>query len=114
MQIIRTILWIALTAILVAFIAMNWEPAPVNFWPLQQSYLHFVWPVGVIALVFFLLGLLPMYLVHRAARWQLHRRIGSLENTLAATAPPAPLITPSVAATTYADIGATQSERPLA
>ena len=86
MQIIRTILWVALTAILVAFIAMNWDPAAVNFWPLQDGYLHFIWPIGIVALVFFLLGLLPMYLVHRTTRWRLQRRISSLENTAAANA----------------------------
>ena len=71
MQIVRTIVWIVITAILVAFIAMNWDHAPVNFWPTGDGYLHLEWPVGLIALVFFLLGLLPMWLLHRAGRWRL-------------------------------------------
>lgn len=81
MQVIRTAVWVAITALLVAFIAMNWERAPVNFWPLQDEYLRFEWPVGVIALFFYLLGLVPMWLFHRAGRWRLNRRIAALENS---------------------------------
>ena len=101
MQIVRTIVWIVITAILVAFIAMNWDHAPVNFWPTGDGYLHLEWPVGLIALVFFLLGLLPMWLLHRAGRWRLTRRIASLENAVranAVTAPP-PLATADQLAT---------------
>ena len=93
MQVIRTIVWIAVTALLVAFIAMNWERAPVNIWPLEAGYLHFEWPVGVIALVFYLLGLLPMWLLHRAGRWRWTRRMSALENTVRATAVQPPIAT---------------------
>lgn len=93
MQIIRTVTWIAITAILVAFVAMNWDRAAVNFWPLETGYMHFEWPVGVIALVFFLLGLVPMYLLHRTTVWRYHRRVTSLENSLRATAATPPLAT---------------------
>jgi uncharacterized integral membrane protein len=79
MQILRTVGWVLLTAILVAFIAMNWTKVSVNFWPLQDAYLHFDWPVGLIALVFYLLGLVPMWLVYIAARWRHTRRISAME-----------------------------------
>jgi uncharacterized integral membrane protein len=92
MQIIRTILWVIVTAMLVAFIAMNWTKVPVNIWPLEDgNYLHFEWPVGIVALLFFALGALPMWVVHRAGRWRLKRRIHSLESTVQATAAPAPV-----------------------
>lgn len=92
MQVIRTILWISLTAILVAFIAMNWTKVSVNLWPLDGgNYVHFEWPVGIVALVFFLLGAAPTWLALRAGQWRLKRRIHSLENTLlASTASPGP------------------------
>lgn len=91
MQIIRTILWVIVTAMLVAFIAMNWTKVPVNIWPLEGgNYLHFEWPVGIVALLFFLLGALPMWVVHRANRWRLKRRIHSLENTVQSSATTAP------------------------
>ncbi len=80
MRMIRTLIWIVLTAVLVAFVAMNWTKAPVNIWPLDDGeFFHFEWPVGFTALVFFLLGLAPMWLIHRAGRWRLKRRIAALE-----------------------------------
>ena len=89
MNIIRTVLWIAITAILVAFIAMNWTKVPVNFWPLDDgNYVHFEWPVGVVALLFFGLGMLPVWLYLRAVRWRLNRRIATLENSLRASSMP--------------------------
>ena len=94
MQVIRTILWVLVTAVLVAFIAMNWTIVPVNIWPLEDgNYLHFAWPVGVVALVFFLIGAIPMWLVHRAAIWRLKRRIQSLESTVLASTATAPVST---------------------
>ncbi|MFC0202976.1 LapA family protein [Novosphingobium soli] len=118
MQVIRTIAWIVATAILVAFIAMNWNKVPVNFWPLQDgNYIHFEWPVGVVALLFFGLGMLPMWLYLRAVRWGLHRRIATLENSLRATsaaptttAAPAP-VTPAI--TTPSAIPEAGSGTPL-
>ena len=87
MQILRTVLWIAATALLVSFISMNWDKAPVNLWPLEDgNYIHFRWPVGVIALIFFLLGFGPMWAINRTSRWQLTRRIASLENAMRLTA----------------------------
>lgn len=93
MQVIRTIMWVVVTAALVAFMAMNWNPAAVNFWPLEQGYLHFEWPVGIIALVFFLLGMLPTWLLSKASKWRLTRRIDALENSVRATATPPPTAT---------------------
>ena len=96
MQIFRTLTWVLITALLVVFMAMNWHRAPVNFWPLNNAYLYFNWPIGVIALVFFLIGLVPMWLLHRAARWRWQRRVTALENSVRATAAPtAPPIPPT-------------------
>lgn len=88
MQVVRTVVWAVISAILVAFIAMNWNDAAVNFWPIEgdNAYLHFEWPVGVIALVFFLLGFVPMWLLYRARIWQMQRRISGLENSVRAAA----------------------------
>jgi putative membrane protein len=87
MQVIRTIVWVVVTALLVGFIAINWNPAPVNFWPLSEGYLHFQWPVGFIALAFFLLGLVPMWLINLIGRWRYARRINALENSVRAVSP---------------------------
>ena len=96
MRVITTLIWVVITAALVAFIAMNWHTAAVNFWPTQNGYLHFEWPIGFIALVSYLAGLLPMWLLHRTGRFLMSRKINSLENTVrqqAATPPPPPIAT---------------------
>ncbi len=111
MQIIRTILWVIVTAMLVAFIAMNWTKVPVNIWPLSDgNYLHFEWPVGIVALLFFVLGALPMWLVHRANGWRLKRRIHSLESTVQSTATVTPATSP---ATTYEPAPVVTHEPPV-
>jgi lipopolysaccharide assembly protein A len=80
MRVLRTIPWLVLVAIVTSFMVMNVEPAKVRFWPLaNDDYLHFEWPVGFIALFFFLLGFVPTWLVHLAGRWRLRRRISALE-----------------------------------
>lgn len=96
MQIIRTLFWAILGIALTAFVAINWETVPVRFWPLSDGgYMRFDWPVGFIAIFFFLLGLLPMWLLHRGASWRFNRRISSLENSVkaATVSTPAPIAT---------------------
>jgi len=87
MRTLRTLFWVVITALLVAFIAMNWHYAPVNVWPQDAGYRHFNWPVGIIALVFFLLGLAPMWLLHKATRWSMRRKLDSAERALASVKP---------------------------
>ena len=104
MQFIRTLIWVLLTAVLVAFIAINWNPAPLNFWPLANGqYLHFDWPVGLTILLAFLAGIAPMWLLHRAGRWRLNRRIATLENSLKAVSTPPAIAEPPVAPTITTD-----------
>ena len=92
MQMIRTLLLLLIAIALTAFVAINWDTVPVRFWPAGQGeYLKFDWPVGFVALFFFVLGMVPMWLIHKGAAWRLKRRIGSLENSLKANTPdPAP------------------------
>ena len=94
MQIVRTIGWIMLTAIVVAFVIVNWgDPQDVKFWPKTGGgWYVFPWPVGFIAMVFFVLGFAPMWLWHRASKWQAKRRIAALEAAArtAAVTPVAP------------------------
>ncbi len=83
MQLIRTLLLLVFTIALVAFIAINWQTVPLNLWPLQDgNYVHLEWPVGFIVIVAMVLGFLPMWLLHKGARWRLTRRISFLENSV--------------------------------
>ena len=102
MNIIRTVVWVVITAILVAFVAMNGTKTPINFW-FNSAWepIGFSWPVGMIGLVFFLLGFVPLWLVHRAQRWTFRRRIISLEHSVAQAVgvpmqPSSTLVTPEV------------------
>ena len=75
MQILRTLMWVVILAGLLAFSFFNWTPVEVQVWQ------NFVVETKVPALVViaFLLGLIPMWLYHRGAKWSLNRRIRSLE-----------------------------------
>ena len=84
MQYVRTLIWVAITAFVVLFVTMNWgEPQEVRIWPSSDGdNFLFEWPVGVIAIVFFLLGMIPTWIYHRGVKWSLNRRITSLENAV--------------------------------
>ncbi|QIG55208.1 LapA family protein [Altererythrobacter sp. BO-6] len=82
MQIVRTIVWVLILFGLLVFSFFNWDPVEVTLWD------NFVLEtkVPMLVLVAFLLGLLPMWLYHRAAKWNLTRRITSLENAVRSNA----------------------------
>ena len=82
MKSLRSILWLLIVAALAAFSAANWQPVELVVW--QGLVLDTKLPALVIAA--FLLGLVPMWLVHRTMRWRLQRRINNLETTLAGSA----------------------------
>ena len=94
MQIIRTIVWVLVVIALTAFVSMNWYMVRVNVWPDALDaggYKHSEGPFGLVALIFFLLGLLPMWLLHKGASWRWNRKLGALENTVRAATTVAPI-----------------------
>lgn len=82
MQIVRTILWVLIFVGIALFSAINWKAVDVNLWG------DFVveTKVPVLVIVSFLLGLVPMWLYHRGAKWSQNRRIASLENAVRSSA----------------------------
>ncbi len=82
MKSLRTFMMLAIVAALAAFSAANWVPVELTVW--QGLVLDTKLPALVIAA--FLLGLVPMWLIHRTTRWRLQRRITNLETTLAGSA----------------------------
>ncbi|MEI6641257.1 MAG: DUF1049 domain-containing protein [Novosphingobium sp.] len=82
MKVFRSILWLVIVAALAAFSAANWVPVELTIW--QGLALDTKLPALVIAA--FLLGFVPMWLVHRTTRWRLSRRITALETSLANSA----------------------------
>jgi putative membrane protein len=94
MQIVRTIVWVALLVLLIAFSFFNWRPVEVQIW----DNLVLETKIPALVIVAFLLGLVPMWLIHRASKWRLQRRIVTLENAARAQAvAPAPAPMPPVA-----------------
>ena len=86
MQIVRTISWVLLAVFIAIFVLINFgEPQRVKIW-ISEDPVGFDWPVGIIALVFWLLGVIPTWLYHRGVKWSLSRRIRSLENSIKSNA----------------------------
>ncbi|MDR6831961.1 MULTISPECIES: LapA family protein [unclassified Sphingopyxis] len=79
MGILRTIIWVLLTAILVIFAMANWLPVTVTIWPGQV--LDTKLPVLILAA--FLIGSVPMWIALRTTRWSLKRRLDTSERQLA-------------------------------
>ncbi len=89
MQIIRTIIWVIVLIALMLFSINNWEVVNIKIW--EGLILQTKLPALVIAS--FLLGMMPMWLLHKAGRWRMTRRINALENTVRATSTPPPVAT---------------------
>ncbi len=75
MQIVRTIVWVLLLFALLAFSFFNWKPVEVQIW----SNIVLETKLPALVIVAFLLGLIPMWLVHRTAKWRMTRRVNALE-----------------------------------
>ena len=82
MKIVRTIVWVLLLVVLLVFSINNWNPVEVKIW----EGLVLETKIPALVVIAFLIGLVPMWLLHRATRWNYDRRIGSLENAARAAA----------------------------
>jgi uncharacterized integral membrane protein len=98
LQFLKTLFWIVLTVIIVLFAKANWNSVELKLWGGLVADAK----LPVLLLTFFLLGLVPTLIVHRARIWALKRRLEPLErNAAPAThvpaAPAAPAGTPATA-----------------
>lgn len=83
MKIVRTIVWVLLLVALLIFSVNNWEPGvTVKIW----DNLVVDTKIPALVVIAFLIGLVPMWLLHRASRWNYDRRIASLESAARASA----------------------------
>jgi lipopolysaccharide assembly protein A len=95
MQFLKTLFWVALAVILVLFATVNWEPVTMNLWGGLQADVK----LPVLILISFLLGFVPMLIVHRARLWTMRRRLEALERQATAaaytTSAPPPVVEPA-------------------
>jgi putative membrane protein len=90
MQVVRTVIWVLLLVALAVFTYANWIPVSVRIW--DNLLVDTMLPAIVV--LSFVIGFVPLWLYHRAAKWQLHRRIASLEAAARAAAVTAAQVTP--------------------
>jgi uncharacterized integral membrane protein len=89
MQIVRTIVWVLILVVLLIFSINNWNPVEVKIW----EGLVLETKIPALVVISFLIGLIPMWLLHRGKIFYLNRRIASLE-TAARTAAVTPVAPP--------------------
>ena len=86
MHFLSILLWVLVTAVVVLFGARNWTDVTLNLWGDIRADIK----VPLLLLLFFLLGLLPTWLVMRARLWSARRRLEALERQAATPAQPQP------------------------
>lgn len=79
MQFLRTLFWVVIAVVAVIFAFNNWTQVTVSLW----GGLRVDAKLPILLLVAFLIGLLPLFVVHRATRWTLKRRLDNAERSLA-------------------------------
>lgn len=93
MQFLRTAFWVILAVAIALFCKANNRPMEVKIWG------DIVWETRIWfpILLAFLLGALPLWLISRATKWRLKRKLDSVEKALAAatlSSAPAPTVAP--------------------
>ena len=85
MRFLKTLIWVTIIIGLIVFATNNWAPVSVSLW----GGLRLDTKLPALVVVAFLLGFLPLYLLHRTQMWRLRRRILTLEaNQQTSTFPP--------------------------
>lgn len=79
MQFLKTLFWVVLAVIAAVFAFNNWHAVTIYLWGGVQVDAKLPVLLGLA----FALGLLPMFVLHRATRWRLRRRLESAERALA-------------------------------
>jgi uncharacterized integral membrane protein len=93
MQFLKTLFWVALAVILVLFSSVNWTPVTIKLWGGLEADVK----LPALVLFSFLLGFIPMLIIHNARLWTLKRRLDAHERQAAAMAHSTPVPVPPVA-----------------
>lgn len=87
MRFLKTLIWVTIIIGLVVFATNNWAPVSVSLW----GGLRLDTKLPALVIVAFLLGFLPLYILHRTQVWRMKRRILTLEGRQRAVASPTPM-----------------------
>jgi len=98
MQLLKTLLWIVLTVALVLFARENWNAVTINLWGGLQADVK----LPILVLAAFLIGFLPLLLIHRGRMWTMKRRVEALQRQV--------VVSPTVAAPPSAPVSVTPEE----
>ncbi len=90
MQFLRTVFWVVLAVLGVIFSFNNWQIVSVKLW----GDIVVDTPLPVLLFVVFMLGLLPVLVLHRATRWNLTRKLEVANRSLVDTRVPGESVTP--------------------
>ena len=86
MQFLRTLFWVLLAGVAVAFAFNNWTTVPLRLWGGLIADVN----LPLLLALAFLAGFLPMLLANKATRWRWKQRVSGLERTVADLTRPAP------------------------
>ncbi len=78
MRFLKTLMWVLILVAIVLFSVRNWTPVSINLW----SGLVLDTSLPVLAIASFLLGLLPTFVLHKATKWSLGRKLDSAHRSL--------------------------------
>ena len=89
MQFLKILFWCLLTFLAAIFTYGNWDLVEIHLWSGLIADVN----LPLLLLVTFLVGFLPMLIVHHAVRWRLRQRLATCERALAdlRIAPPLPI-----------------------
>ena len=86
MHFLKTLFWVVVAVLLFYLSSRNWHDVTLNLWGDIQVDIK----VPILLLVTFLLGWLPIFLLHRGRMWRLRQRIDNFERQQAARVTPSP------------------------
>jgi uncharacterized integral membrane protein len=79
MQFLKTLFWVLIAVVVVLFASRNWTDVTINLWGTLLADIN----LPLLLLIFFLLGMIPIWLIMRARLWASQRRVEALERTQA-------------------------------
>lgn len=78
MQFLKTLFWVVMAAIAVIFATRNWTPVTINLWGGLAADIK----LPILLLFAFIIGFVPSFLMHKAARWHYRRRLDTAQRTI--------------------------------